>query len=270
MVGPPGIAQGKVGARKVVVTSRYGPHGTERLTFADVTDPTDIRYRHVQLVGLSADGSSYSPLTKGHAHAVVWSGDRLYVAGIGIGIGIGFDVFDTTRIWQTGPDTYVLPRVGSYAYTGAGRGCGTYAGLPERPCISAASLDLTGRSPALVTAQMNAGTGGPLAHLPASVVRRPIDPTTGVLKAGATGRVRAAGGVARDGRSRRGAGRQVGAVDEQVGLTVTDRDDEAELAARSAPQHGPRGGPPRFRPVRAPCSRVVVSGDRPSTHEGTQ
>lgn len=132
---PQGVAASTAGGRKTIVTSWYATgEKAERLTFADVTDPANVRYRHVQLVGLSADGSGYSPLT-GHGHAVVWAGTRLYVASIGS----GFDVFDVNDIWQTGADTYVLPRTGSYAHTGAGDGCGVHEKVPERPCISAAS-----------------------------------------------------------------------------------------------------------------------------------
>ncbi|MFD4915127.1 FG-GAP repeat domain-containing protein [Streptomyces virginiae] len=186
---PQGITHGAVDQRKVVVTSWYGPGGAERLTFADVTDPSHVRYRHVQLTGLSPDAGAAVPLTQGHANAVVWSANRLYVAGIGSGL----DVFDTDRIWQTSPDTYVLPRVGSYAYTGAGTGCGTYAGVPQRPCITSASLDLTGTQPALVTAEMDPHhTGDEFDRASAPVVRWPIDPKTGVLNADSAGRVGAA------------------------------------------------------------------------------
>ncbi|WP_392900987.1 FG-GAP repeat domain-containing protein [Streptomyces sp. LN699] len=184
---PQGVGASTADGRKTLVTSWYGPGETERLTFADVTDPANVRYRHVQLVGLSSDGSGYSPLT-GHGHAVVWAGTRLYVASIGS----GFDVFDINDIWQTGTDTYALPRTGSYAYTGAGSGCGANMRVPERPCISAASLDLSGPQPALVTAEMdNKHTGADFDLANAPIVRWPIDPTTGILKADATGRAQA-------------------------------------------------------------------------------
>ncbi|WP_449485955.1 FG-GAP repeat domain-containing protein [Streptomyces avidinii] len=185
---PQGVGATTAGGRKLLVTSWYGPGNAERLTFADVTDPAAVRYRHVQLVALSADGAGYTPLT-GHANAVVWAGNRLYVAGTGS----GFDVFDTTGIWGTAPDTYVLPRTGSYSYTGAGTGCGTYAGVPERPCITSASLDTSGPQPALVTAEMDPHRTGAAAFdlAAAPIVRYPLDAATGVLKADATGRVQA-------------------------------------------------------------------------------
>ncbi|MFI5982551.1 FG-GAP repeat domain-containing protein [Streptomyces sp. NPDC051555] len=185
---PQGVGATTVGSRKLLVTSWYGPDATERLTFADVTDPAAVRYRHVQLVGLTPDGTGYAPLT-GHANAVVWAGNRLYVASTGS----GFDVFDTSGIWGTAPDTYVLPRTGSYSYTGSGTGCGTYAGVTERPCITSASLDLSGPQPALVTAEMDPYRTGSAAFdlAAAPVVRYPVDAATGVLKADGTGRVQA-------------------------------------------------------------------------------
>ncbi|MCP3754194.1 VCBS repeat-containing protein [Streptomyces sp. TBY4] len=179
---PQGVTHGTVGSRKAVLTSWYGPGGTERISVADATNPSAVRYRNVQLVALTADGSGYTAIRDGHANGVVWAGTRLYVASIGSSL----DVFDTTRIWRTDSGTYVLPRVGSYAYTGAGTGCGTYApaSLPQRPCISALSLDLSGADPALVTAEMDPGNVGDRFDRSASpVVRWPIDPTTGVLKA---------------------------------------------------------------------------------------
>ncbi|MGG8410176.1 FG-GAP repeat domain-containing protein [Streptomyces sp. 12297] len=179
---PQGVTHGTVGSRKAVLTSWYGPGGTERISVADATDPSAVRYRNVQLVALTADGSGYTAIRDGHANGVVWAGTRLYVASLGSSL----NVFDTTRIWRTDSGTYVLPRIGSYQYTGAGTGCGTYspASLPQRPCISALSLDLSGAKPALVTAEMDPGNVGDRFDRSASpLVRWPIDPTTGVLKA---------------------------------------------------------------------------------------
>ncbi|WP_432122384.1 FG-GAP repeat domain-containing protein [Streptomyces sp. S1] len=184
---PQGVAQGTAGGRKTVVTSWYGPGGTERLTFADVTAPASVRYRHVQLVGLSADGGTYANLSGGHAHAVVWAGDLLYVASIGS----GFDVFDTRRVWRTAAGAYVLPRIAGYAATGAGTGCGT-ATVPERPCVTGASLDLSGPEPALVTVEMDATrVGDRFDQADSPIVRWPLDPATGLLRTDATGVARA-------------------------------------------------------------------------------
>ncbi|OAR24255.1 hypothetical protein A8W25_17630 [Streptomyces sp. ERV7] len=200
-------SQALVNGRKVLIASWYGPDGTERITFADVTDPAHVTYRHVQLVSLNDDGGDFVPLTHAHAHGVVWAGSRLYVAGNGSSL----DVFDLNDLWKmdvtsdtaVGMDgagkahgnghPYVLPRQGVYTYTGAGEGCAAYAGLPQRPCITSASLDLSGSQPALVTAEGDPyKVEGDFGRATAPVVRWPIDPVSGVLKADASGRVAAA------------------------------------------------------------------------------
>ncbi|WP_143179755.1 FG-GAP repeat domain-containing protein [Streptomyces yunnanensis] len=199
-------SQALVNGRKVLITSWYGASGTERVTLADVTDPAHVTYRHVQLAALDDTGDNFVPITGGHAHAVVWAGSKLYVASTGS----RFDVFDLNEIWKMDVTTdtsfgldakgkahgaghrYVLPRVGTYAFTGQGTGCGSYAGVPQRPCITAASLDLSGSQPALVTAEGDpGGVEGQFGKATAPVIRWPIDPVTGVLKADAGGRVRA-------------------------------------------------------------------------------
>ncbi|WP_407838161.1 FG-GAP repeat domain-containing protein [Streptomyces sp. DSM 116496] len=200
-----------VGGRKVLITGWYGASGSERITLADVTDPARVTYRHVQLAALNSAGDNYVPILGGHANGVVWAGSKLYVASIGS----GFDVFDLNDIWKMdvttgtafgldadgkargGGHAYVLPRQGSYAYTGQGTGCGSYAGVPQRPCITAASLDLSGAQPALVTAEGDpAAVEGNFGKASAPVVRWPIDPATGVLKADTAGRVQAAAAFA--------------------------------------------------------------------------
>ncbi|MEU5432525.1 VCBS repeat-containing protein [Streptomyces sp. NPDC020719] len=205
-------SQALVNGRKVLLTSWYGtnaPSGMERITFADVTDPAHVTYKHVQLVMSSGDGANFVPVVDGHGHGIVWSGSKLYVASTGSTL----DVFDLNDIWQMdvtsdtsvgvdangkthgGGHDYVLPRQGTYEYTGAGTGCGSYPGadVPERPCITAASLDLTGAQPALVTAEGDpGGVEGDFGKVAARIVRWPIDTTTGTLKADTTSRVQAA------------------------------------------------------------------------------
>ncbi|MCF3106565.1 VCBS repeat-containing protein [Streptomyces roseoverticillatus] len=202
-------AQTLVNGRKVLIAG-WSASGDkrERITFADVTDPSHVTYRHALLVGLSDDSKNFAALG-GHANGVVWAGSRLYVASIGS----GFDVFDLNGIWKmdttvdasVGVDAsgrthgggfdYVLPRTGSYAYTGAGgEGCGTYppANVQQRPCLTAASLDLSGPQPALVTAEGDPySVEDKFGKATAPVVRWPIDPVTGRLKADASGRVQA-------------------------------------------------------------------------------
>ncbi|MFE9400654.1 FG-GAP repeat domain-containing protein [Streptomyces sp. NPDC006530] len=201
-----------VNGRKVLISSAHAPSDAgERVTFTDVTDPAHVTYKHALLVGLSDDSRTFGQLAGGHANSVVWSGSRLYVSSIGS----GFDVFDLNDVWQMdttsdttvgldangrthgGGFTYVLPRTGSYAYTGAGGGCGAYAGVPDRPCLTSASLDTSGDSPALVTAEgdekpteANFGRGA------VPIVRWPIDLATGKLKADATGHVTASAAYA--------------------------------------------------------------------------
>ncbi|MFF4529430.1 FG-GAP repeat domain-containing protein [Streptomyces sp. NPDC001407] len=201
-------AQALVNGRKVLISSWHASGDkAERITFADVTDPAHISYRHALLVGLSDDSKNFAALG-GHANNVVWAGSRLYVAAIGS----GFDVFDLNEIWKMDATTdtsvgvdaagrthgggfdYVLPRTGSYAYTGAGSGCGTYegAGVPQRPCLTAATLDLSGPEPALVTAEGDPySVEGKFGRATAPIVRWPVDPATGRLKADASGHVQA-------------------------------------------------------------------------------
>ncbi|MEU9048009.1 MULTISPECIES: VCBS repeat-containing protein [unclassified Kitasatospora] len=201
-------AQTLVNGRKVLIASWHGPSDSaERITFTDVTDPAHVTYKHALLVGLAQDGTTFTALG-GHANSVVWSGNRLYVASRGDRL----DVFDLNDIWQmddtsdtaVGVDangrthaaghTYALPRVGAYTYTGTGSpgDCGAYAGVPQRPCLTSASLDLTGSQPALVTSEGDPHkVEGDFGRASAPIVRWPIDPVTGKLKADASGRVQA-------------------------------------------------------------------------------
>ncbi|WP_330331876.1 VCBS repeat-containing protein [Streptomyces sp. NBC_00536] len=199
-------SQTLVGGRKVLISTWYGDGGSERITLVDVTDPAHVTYRHLQLAALNSSGDNYTPILGGHGHGVVWAGSKLYVASTGSSL----DVFDLNDIWKMDVTTgtgfgldaggkaqgaghaYVLPRQGTYDYTGQGTGCGAYAGVSQRPCITAASLDLTGAQPALVTAEGDPSkVEGDFGKAAAPVVRWPIDPATGLLKADAAGRVQA-------------------------------------------------------------------------------
>ncbi|MFJ7272331.1 hypothetical protein ACIQV3_37840 [Streptomyces sp. NPDC099050] len=101
-----GVTHGTGGRRKSVLTSWYGPGGTERISVADATNPSAVHYRNAQLVALTADGGDYTAIRDGYANGVTWAGTRLYVASIGSSP----DVFDTTRIWRTDSGTCVLVR----------------------------------------------------------------------------------------------------------------------------------------------------------------
>ncbi|MDV5145168.1 VCBS repeat-containing protein [Streptomyces sp. SBC-4] len=155
-----------VGGRRIVVTSWYpkAAGGTIRVTFADVTDPAQVKYRHVALVKPTATG--YTALT-GHAHSVTWYKNRLYLS-----TGAGMALFDLTRFWDTNAGgtafgvsngtyytpgyEYALPQLDEFRYADYTSGsCGTYATpTPAPPCFTGASLDLSGPEPALVTVEM--------------------------------------------------------------------------------------------------------------------
>lgn len=155
-----------VGGRRIVVTSWYPKTagGTIRVTFADVTDPAQVKYRHVALVKPTATG--YTALT-GHAHSVTWYKNRLYLS-----TGAGMALFDLTRFWDTNAGgtafgvsngtyytpgyEYALPQLDEFRYADYTSGsCGTYATpTPAPPCFTGASLDLSGPEPALVTVEL--------------------------------------------------------------------------------------------------------------------
>ena len=77
-----------VDGRSVLMTSSYS-HEVDgfgkgaRLTVVDVTDPSDIRYRHVLLVEpfLHDDGAVDVRPVSVHAGGIVWHGDHVHVAG---------------------------------------------------------------------------------------------------------------------------------------------------------------------------------------------
>ncbi|MFI1104573.1 FG-GAP repeat domain-containing protein [Streptomyces melanogenes] len=207
-----------VNGRKIVVTSWHSGadhpvakgEGLIRVTFADVTDPNDVRYRHALLV--QPDGTGFKAVD-GHGDAIVWSGHYLFLGSHGS----GFDVFDLERLWQmndaqgqVGFDAasgvpyaswhkYALPRVGRYSYVDPSDpsrtdpGCGSWWTPAQKPCITSASLDLSGTQGALVTgegppydSQSDYGRDGGI------VVRWPIDRQTGLLQTDGRGVVTAA------------------------------------------------------------------------------
>jgi hypothetical protein len=87
-VTPGTPAPGATGGRDILVTSAYahvvdGVHRGARLTFVDLTDRSDIRYRHVLLVEpfLRHDGAVDVRPVKVHAGGIVWHGEHVHVAG---------------------------------------------------------------------------------------------------------------------------------------------------------------------------------------------
>ncbi|GGT98424.1 hypothetical protein GCM10010272_49150 [Streptomyces lateritius] len=221
-----------VGDRRIVVSSWYSgdPHPTYdkedlmRVTFADVTDPANVRYRHALLVTPTASGFTN---LRGHANSVTWYRNHLYVS-----TAAGLAVFDLTRIWRTDASAggvgssggthaaawhaYALPQVDRYQHlleapndpgwdpdnprykpenspTYSPTNCGSQFGDP--PCFAGVSLDDSGAEPALVTTEV----GEIPDHEPQtfgtkrSIVRWPLDRTTGLPAAKADHIVRPAG-----------------------------------------------------------------------------
>ncbi|RSS53086.1 VCBS repeat-containing protein [Streptomyces sp. WAC01280] len=182
-----------VGGRQIVVAGWYpkAAGGAIRVTFADVTDPARVKYRHVALVKPTATG--YTALT-GHAHSLTWYNDRLYLS-----TGAGMALFDLNRFWDTDPGgtafgvsngtpytpgyEYALPLLDEFRYADHPAGsCGTYADTPAPPCFTGASLDLSGPEPALVTVELNGVQAKQQQRFldPGVILRWPLDATTGL------------------------------------------------------------------------------------------
>jgi hypothetical protein len=186
----PEVAEG----RSVLVTSAYS-HQVEgygqgaRLTFVDLTDPSDIRYRHVLLVEpfLRDDGAvDVRPVTV-HAGGIVWHGDHVHVAGTARGFS-SFRLDDIVRVPAGDPARlrvrddrvdgfgfrYFLPV--RFTYDGH-----TGRGLP-RMRYSFASLDRSVSPHQLVAGEY--GRDG----LTTRLVRYEVDPLTSLLRAEDDGR----------------------------------------------------------------------------------
>jgi hypothetical protein len=183
-----------VDGRSLLVTSAYS-HEVDgygmgaRLSFVDVTDPTDIRYRHVLLVEpfLRDDGAVDVRPVSVHAGGIVWHGDYVHVAGTARGFS-SFRLDDIVRV-PTGDATrlrvrddrvdgfgfrYLLPV--RFTYDG-GSGDGR---APMR--YSFASLDRSASPHELVAGEY--GRDGMTTRL----VRYDVDPSTSLLRAEDDGR----------------------------------------------------------------------------------
>ncbi|MGW0464645.1 FG-GAP-like repeat-containing protein [Streptomyces sp. NPDC003027] len=205
--------EGVTGGRRVLVASWHSDHAHPtyatdelmRVTFADVTNPAAVRYRHALLVTPTASGFAALP---GHAHSVTWYKNYLYVS-----TGAGLAVFDLTRIWRMDESggtvgtsagkhyaawhKYALPQVDRFHNLRADpSNCGTYNSTPEDtmpPCFTGVSLDDSGREPALVTTEGNPLEDGEQQTFgdAGEIVRWPLDRDTGLPKTeGQTGIVR--------------------------------------------------------------------------------
>ncbi|MFD7320377.1 FG-GAP repeat domain-containing protein [Streptomyces sp. NPDC059875] len=186
-----------VGGRRILVTSWHsdedhssGADQLMRVTFADVTVPTNVTYRHVLLVTPTASGFAALP---GHADSVTWYQNYLYVSNAG-----GLAVFDLTKFWVTDESgggvgasngkyhaawhKYALPQIDRYHYIPPTpkNFCGHFNGYP--PCFAGASLDDSGPVPVLVTTEVNGVKKSQQQTFADSqvVVRWPLDRTTGL------------------------------------------------------------------------------------------
>lgn len=161
-------ASGLVGGKRIVLVSWYfNPTnaGTSynagvRISFVDLTDPANIRYRHALLVEpYSSNGVTTFRSVVQHAGGLVWVGDLLYVPATST----GFRVFDMSHIFRvsTGSKTigrsssgayyaydykYVIPEIGRY----------TLASSSCPLTFSYASLDRSTTPPALVSGEYDA------------------------------------------------------------------------------------------------------------------
>ena len=185
-----------VEGRPVLVTSSYskdvgGVSMGARLTFVDLADRSDIRYRHVLLVEpvLREDGSVGVKPVHVHAVGIVWHGDHVHVAGTKRGF-TSFRLDDVVRvptgdaarlrIRDASPRTvdtfghrYVLPVRFTYvARTAAGA-------HPMR--YSFASLDRSTTPHELVVGEYGRG------RQTTRLARFEIDPETSLLRADAGG-----------------------------------------------------------------------------------
>ena len=123
---------GRVNGRRIVVVAWYdndeGPGSNRgvRVSFADHTDPEDVRYRHALLVEPLPTAIPNFRGIDSHAGGIVWYGNYLYVAQTRT----GFRVFDLTNIMQVETDEdemgyvdgqyyarrykYIIPQIGLY------------------------------------------------------------------------------------------------------------------------------------------------------------
>jgi hypothetical protein len=185
---------GRLEGRSVLVTSAYahevrGVAPGARLTFVDVTDRGDVRYRHVLLVEpfLRDDGSVDVRPLRVHAGGVVWYGDHLHVAGTTRGL-TSFRLQDLTRVGFTRDRTrlqlrgdgidafgyrYVLPVRFTYtAQTADGTQAVRY---------SFASVDRSRTPHVLVAGEYGRGDLGN------RLVGYDLDPATSLLRSGGDG-----------------------------------------------------------------------------------
>ena len=185
-------ASGLVEGRRVLMTSWY--HKTEarptkgaRISVADITDLSDVRYRHLLLVDPVEEGgqvdfesASYDSGNALHAGGIVWWGRYLYVVDTVQGI----RVYDLGRMFRPShtDDTgaigisggrsdahgylFAVPRIARYRLTSAS--C--------RVRFAFVGLDRQSDPPALVTGEYYSD------HAQGKMVVWPLDAATGLLE----------------------------------------------------------------------------------------
>ena len=182
------VASGSVAGRKILLVSWYFKPDVAkskvdkgvRISFCDITDPRNVRYRHVLLVDpyMKSGQPDFRPVSM-HAGGIVWYGRWLYVADTRK----GFRIFDMAKIMQvttgdkskSGRDRrgryqgfnyrYILPQVASYQLTGAS----------ARSKFSFVSLDRSSYPHSLVTGEYHTKS------IQGKVLRWPLNPRTGQL-----------------------------------------------------------------------------------------
>jgi hypothetical protein len=190
-----GVAGG-LGGRAILVTSSYahvvdGVHRGARLSFVDLTDQHDIRYRHVLLVEpfFRDDGAVDVRPVKVHAGGIVWHGDFLHVAGTARGFSsfrlsdlVAVPAHHSTRLRVRGDRVeafgyrYLLPVRFTYdAHASTGL---------ERMRYSFASIDRSTRPHELVAGEYGRG------DMTTRLVRYAFDPDTSLLRADTDGAAR--------------------------------------------------------------------------------
>jgi hypothetical protein len=168
-------SEGTVRGRAVVAVSWYlrtadGADQGARVSFVDITEPAEPRYRHVLLAEPVREPATGTPSTGPvavHAGGIVWYGDRLYVAATYSGLRV-FDLADLLRVDPAthGGCDFLLPQRSAYRPP---------ADDTARMRYSFVSLDRTSSPHALLAGEYVRRTA------PARIVRFPLDAATGDL-----------------------------------------------------------------------------------------
>ena len=166
-------------------------HNEARIAFIDYTNPASPVYRWVYLV----TPTSATNFKASHAHigGMVWYGDKLIVTAVG-NTGTALLVYSMAKIWQMNSGAsaiglqsdgkyaaygyqYVMPQIGSYAYTS---GTCSMASATAIPCFSSISLDRTTVPDSLVTSEYfsDSALHGRLIRYPMGSDYRPANSAT--------------------------------------------------------------------------------------------